>query len=52
VGSLGLVTVAPLTALTSGILLTGKRYKAAIMKRNAGEQAEENGGDLPAVEAK
>ena len=52
VGSLGLVTVAPLTALTSGILLTGKRYTAAIMKRNAGEQAEENGGDLPAVEAK
>ena len=49
VGSLGLVTVAPLTALTSGILLTGKRYKAAIMKRNAGEQAEDAASDAPAL---
>lgn len=49
VGSLGLVTVAPLTALTSGILLTGKRYKAAIMKRNAGEQAEDAASDVPAL---
>ena len=52
VGSLGLVTVAPLTALTSGILLTGKRYKAVVMRQNAGEQEEENGGDIPAAEAK
>ena len=49
VGSLGLVTVAPLTALTSGILLTGKRYKASIMKRNAGEQAEDAASDAPAL---
>ena len=49
VGSLGLVTVAPLTALTSGILLTGKRYKAAIMKRNAGEQTEDAASDAPAL---
>ena len=49
VGSLGLVTVAPLTAPTSGILLTGKRYKAAIMKRNAGEQAEDAASDAPAL---
>ena len=49
VGSLGLVTVAPLTALTSGILLTGKRYKASIMKRNAEEQAEDAASDAPAL---
>ena len=49
VGSLGLVTVAPLTALTSGILLTGKRYKASIMKRNAGEQAEDAASDARAL---
>lgn len=49
VGSLGLVTVAPLTALTSGILLTGKRYKASIMKWNAGEQAEDAASDAPAL---
>ena len=49
VGSLGLVTVAPLTALTSGILLTGKRYKASIMKRNAEEQSEDAASDAPAL---
>lgn len=49
VGSLGLVTVAPLTALTSGILLTGKRYKAVVMKQNAGEQAEDAASDAPAL---
>ena len=49
VGSLGLVTVAPLTALTSGILLTGKRYKAVIMRQNAGEQAEDAASDAPAL---
>ena len=43
------MTVAPLTALTSGILLTGKRYKAAIMKQNAGEQAEDAASDAPAL---
>ncbi len=32
VGSFGLVTVAPFTALTSGLLLTGKKYKASVMK--------------------
>lgn len=32
VGSFGLVTVAPFTALTSGLLLTGKRYKASVRK--------------------
>lgn len=42
VGSLGLVTVAPLTALTSGILLTGKRYKAVVMRQGkSGEETEE-----------
>ena len=32
VGSFGLVTVAPFTALTSGLLLTGKKYKASVRK--------------------
>ncbi|HIW50083.1 MAG TPA: YibE/F family protein [Candidatus Blautia intestinavium] len=49
VGSLGLVTVAPLTALTSGILLTGKRYKAVVMRQNAGEQEEDAASDAPAL---
>ncbi len=32
VGSFGLVTVAPFTALTSAVLLTGKRYKGKISR--------------------
>lgn len=32
VGSLGLVTVAPFTALTSAVLLTGKRYKEKVSR--------------------
>lgn len=36
VGSFGLVTVAPLTAITSGLLLTRRRNKAAGMPEQAG----------------
>ncbi len=34
VGSFGLVTVAPLTAITSGILLTKKKKRTAIKVKN------------------
>ena len=34
VGSFGLVTVAPFTALTSAVLLTGRKYKEKITGEN------------------
>ena len=43
VGSFGLVTVAPLTAVTSGLLLTGRKRKAVVAGYHACGK-DQNGG--------